>query len=46
VVVIFGLLTYMEKEKMQKKLTNTNCNPTTNHNPEPTIEKVQAKGTK
>jgi len=36
VVVIFGLLTYIANEKMQKNKTNTVPNPTTNPNPNPT----------
>jgi len=44
VVVIFGLLTYIGKEKMQKNKTNTVPNPTTN--PNPTIDEAgKRKGT-
>ena len=46
-VVIFVLLTYIGKEKMQKKnKTNTVPNPTTNPNPNPTINEAgKRKGT-
>ena len=45
-VVIFGLLTYIGKEKMQKNKTNTVPNPTTNPNPNPTIDEAgKRKGT-
>jgi len=41
VVVIFGFLTYIGKEKMQKKnKTNTVPNPTTNPNPNHTIDEA------
>ena len=46
-VVIFVLLTYIGKEKIQKKnKTNTVPNPTTNPNPNPTINEAgKRKGT-
>jgi len=40
VVVIFGLLTYIGKEKCNKKKTNTVPNPTTNPNPNPAIDEA------
>jgi len=46
VVVIFGLLTYISTENMQKNKTNTVPNPTTNPNPNPTIDEAgKRKGT-
>jgi len=46
VVLIFAVLTYIRNKKMQINKTNTELNPTTNSNPNPTIDKAaKQKGT-
>ena len=40
-VLIFALLTYTKKEKVQKNYTSTDLNPTINTNPNPQSTKLQ-----
>ena len=42
-VVIFSLLTYIGKKNAIKNKTNTVPNPTTNHNPKPTIDEEKER---